>query len=57
MIESVAEGILDTARKNDIHTVVVGRAALPWFKEMLHRHVGNELVAKAAGDLTVWVVQ
>lgn len=32
-----------------------GREALPWYREMFHRHLGDRIVPRAHG-LTVWVV-
>lgn len=56
MIESVAQGLLQTAEENEIHTIVVGRNSLSWIREVMHRHVGEDLVRKSHEGLTVWVV-
>ncbi len=53
--ETVAEGVLDMAREHHFQTLVVGREALPWYRELAQHHVGYELVRNAPG-FTVWVV-
>ena len=53
---TAADGLLEIARKHDCATIVVGRNALPWYRELLHHHIADELVRKAQG-FTVWVVE
>jgi nucleotide-binding universal stress UspA family protein len=48
--------ILTLAREQGYRTVVAGRTALPWYRELFHRHLGESLVKKGEG-LSVWVVE
>lgn len=48
--------VLDIAEDGEFGTIVVGRSALPWYRDVIHRHLGDQLVHKAAGR-AVWVVE
>jgi nucleotide-binding universal stress UspA family protein len=54
--EDLTDDILKVAEKNACQTIVVGRSSFPWFKEMFHRHLADNLVTKAIG-VTIWVVE
>lgn len=54
--DSLAHEVLQLAREQDYSTVVVGRTALPWYRELFRQHLGERLVKKAEG-LSVWVVE
>ena len=54
--EHVAQVLLDAARGGDYRTIAVGRGAHPWYRELFHRHIADELVRRARG-LTVWVIE
>jgi nucleotide-binding universal stress UspA family protein len=54
--DSIDHDILEQADENGCATIVVGRHALPWYREMFHAHVGDKLVKHAEGH-TVWVVE
>jgi nucleotide-binding universal stress UspA family protein len=53
---SLGRGILAGARSLRCRTVVVGHHALPWYRETVHRHVGDWLTRHALGA-TVCIVQ
>jgi len=53
---TAAEGLVDLARTDHCDTIVVGRNALPWHRELFHHHLADELVRKAE-NCTVWVVE
>lgn len=53
---SAADGLLALARERSVDTLVVGRNALPWHRELFHHHLADELVQKAEG-LALWVVE
>ena len=53
---TAADGLLEVARKHGCKTIVVGRNALPWHRELFHHHVSDELVRKAE-NFTIWVVE
>jgi nucleotide-binding universal stress UspA family protein len=55
-LQTVAQAILDEAEELDCGTIVVGRTDLPWYRRILRRHIGDELVGKAGGR-SVWVVE
>jgi nucleotide-binding universal stress UspA family protein len=52
----VGREVIEEAVRWDCATIVVGRHALPWMKEMFYRHVGEELLQHAQG-FAVWVVE
>ena len=52
----VVREVIEAATQWDCATIVVGRHALPWVKEMFYRHVGEELLQHAQG-FAVWVVE
>ncbi len=54
--ESVAEHLLAQAKKNDCHTVVTGRGAFSWVKEMFRSHLADELVRQGEG-FSIWIVR
>jgi K+-sensing histidine kinase KdpD len=47
---------LTAARAHECSTVVVGREAFSWLKELFQAHVADKLIPQA-GDLTLWIVQ
>jgi nucleotide-binding universal stress UspA family protein len=53
--ESLDSAILEVAHEKHCGTVVVGYAAFSWFQELLHRHLAEVLLQKAAG-IAVWIV-
>jgi len=54
--QSLETSILTTARAHECGTVVVGREAFPWLKELFQTHVADKLI-RQADDLTLWIVQ
>ena len=52
----VVRELLETAQKQNCGTIIVGREAYPAFREIVHYHVGEELVRKGQG-FVVWVVE
>jgi len=54
--DSLPHEVLELARTQGYHTVVVGRTAMPWTRELFHRHLAESLVKKGQG-LSVWVVE
>lgn len=54
--ENIAEDILKTARDRGCGTVVVGKQALPWRQELLHKHTAPELVKSGRG-VALWIVE
>ena len=54
--EDLIDDLIGAAHENQCHTIVVGRSAFPWLKELFHRHIADELVRKASG-MTIWVVE
>jgi nucleotide-binding universal stress UspA family protein len=54
--QSLERSILTAARAHECGTVVVGREAFPWLKELFQAHVADKLVPQA-DDLTLWIVQ
>ena len=44
------------AREQGMGTVVVGRTALPWHRELFHHHLCDGIVKRGSG-LAVWVVE
>ena len=53
---SLEASILEAARAYDCRTVVVGREAFSWLKELFQAHVADKLIQQA-DDLTFWIVQ
>ena len=51
----IVRELIETARKQNCGTIVVGRESYSSFKEMFHHHVGEELVRQATG-FAVWVI-
>jgi nucleotide-binding universal stress UspA family protein len=49
-------GILAEAEELDCETIVVGRHALPWYRELFHVHVADKLSQHARGR-TLWIVE
>jgi nucleotide-binding universal stress UspA family protein len=54
--EALETTLLEHAAQRGCDTVVVGRRALPWYRELFHAHVADRLVRAAEGR-TVWVVE
>jgi K+-sensing histidine kinase KdpD len=54
-LTDISAEILRAAREWDCATVVTGRHDLPWMQEILHRHVGDQVV-KSGKDMAVTVV-
>jgi nucleotide-binding universal stress UspA family protein len=54
--EDLIDDLIGAAKENLCHTIVVGRSAFPWLKELFQRHIADELVRKASG-MTIWVVE
>jgi nucleotide-binding universal stress UspA family protein len=48
--------LLKLAREEQYGTVVVGRTALPWYRELFHHHLAEQLVRHGEG-LSVWVAE
>jgi nucleotide-binding universal stress UspA family protein len=53
--ESLDSAILEVAHERHCGTVVVGYAAFSWFQELLHAHLAEALMQKAAG-IAIWIV-
>jgi nucleotide-binding universal stress UspA family protein len=53
--QSLDTTILEAARAHECRTVVVGREAFSWVRELFQAHVANKLMAQA-DDLTLWIV-
>lgn len=53
--DSLAFEILSAAEESTNPTVVVGRTALPWYRELFKSHLGNQLVKKGEA-VSVWIV-
>ncbi|MHC4959245.1 MAG: universal stress protein [Planctomycetota bacterium] len=53
---AVARDCVEAARESGCETIAIGREALPWHRELVRRHMCDELVRHARG-LTVWVVE
>jgi len=53
---SLAEALLDLARDQQCDTITVGRHSLPWYRELFHLHLADELVRRAQG-VAVWIVE
>lgn len=47
--EAVPQAVLKVADECKCETVVVGHHALPWYRELFRRHVGEQLVRHAQG--------
>ena len=52
----VARDCLESANEHGCGTIAIGREALSHFKELIHRHVAEELV-KHGAEHTIWVVE
>lgn len=52
----IPQSLLDAAGLRHCGTIVVGRESFPLLQELLHRHVGEELVRKGQG-MAIWVVE
>ena len=50
-----AEAILRAAGGADCGTIILGRDAISWAPQLLHRHIG-ERVVQGGKDLAVWLV-
>ena len=53
---TAAEALLADAREHRCDTLIVGRNALPWHRELFHHHLADQLIQKAEGT-TIWVVE
>jgi nucleotide-binding universal stress UspA family protein len=53
--DKVADVLLAEARAQGHGTIVVGRRALPWYREMFARHVGDALLEHLEGR-ALWVI-
>jgi len=53
--ESLDSAILEVAHEKHCGTLVVGYAAFSWFQELLHAHLAEALLQKAAG-IAIWIV-
>jgi nucleotide-binding universal stress UspA family protein len=54
--DNAAEMLLEQAAAKRCHTVVVGHTSHSWFREVVGRHLAEELLRRARG-VTIWVVQ
>jgi len=54
--ESLGTTILEAAHEQHCGTVVVGYTAFSWFQELLHPHLAEFLMQKAAG-IAIWIVR
>ena len=54
--DSLSREVLELAREQGYRTLVVGRTALPWYREIFRRHLGERLVKEGEG-LTIWIVE
>jgi nucleotide-binding universal stress UspA family protein len=54
--QSLDRSILQAAHAHDCHTVVVGREAFSWLRELFQGHVADKLMQQAEGR-TLWIVQ
>jgi nucleotide-binding universal stress UspA family protein len=54
--QSLETSIVTAARAHECGTVVVGREAFSWLKELFQTHVADKLI-RQADDLTLWIVQ
>ena len=52
----IVRELIEAAQKQDCGTVVVGRESYSGFSEMLHRHLGEELVREGKG-FAIWVIE
>ena len=53
---AVARDCVEAARDSGCRTVAIGRTSLPWYREVFHTHVCDELVKHAKG-LSIWIVE
>ena len=51
----IVRELIETARKQNCGTIVVGRESYSSFKEIFHHHVGEELAEKGQG-FAIWVI-
>ena len=54
--EDLIQNLLEAARTNACDTIVVGRQSHFWLRELVQRHLADELVRQGEG-FTVWVVE
>lgn len=52
----LVDKILEVASDVGCDTIAVGRRSLPWYRELFHAHLADELVRHATGR-TVWVIE
>lgn len=52
----VAVHVLESARQLSCGTVVLGREACPWYREIAARHVADDVAEHAGGEMRVVVV-
>jgi len=52
---SLDTSILEAARAHECSTVVVGREAFSWLRELFQTHVADKMIEQA-DDLTLWIV-
>lgn len=55
-VREIPSALLDLARAEQDGTIVVGRSSYSGLAEMLHRHIGDQLVSGGTG-LAVWLVE
>lgn len=53
---SAVDALFDMALDQRCDTIVAGRHGLPWYRELFHHHLADEIVKKADG-YTVWIVE
>ena len=53
--QSLDTSIVQAARAHGCNTVVVGRGAFSWLRELVQTHVADKLLQQA-DDLTLWIV-
>lgn len=54
--QTLDTSILQAARAHDCHTIVVGKEAFSWLRELFQGHMADKLVQQADGR-TLWIVQ
>jgi hypothetical protein len=54
--ETVAEGILGSPCGEGFGTIALGRETFPWYLELFHHHVSDEVERRGRGR-TIWIVE
>lgn len=47
--DELARETLRVAKERSCGTVVVGRSSLPWYRDVVHRHLADELIERGEG--------